>query len=109
MASKTRLLGYVLFGAIVLAITACAEPRVTVCPPTGVACPAGYHCAAAQDKCITDTTTCGDCHVEPGEVCDDGNNLNGDGCSFDCLSDESCGNGKVDKPIPGNPKDPKNE
>jgi len=29
-------------------------------------------------------------------VCDDGNNKSGDGCSSDCLSNESCGNGIVD-------------
>jgi cysteine-rich repeat protein len=31
-----------------------------------------------------------------GEACDDGNNLDGDGCSANCLSDETCGNGVVD-------------
>lgn len=30
------------------------------------------------------------------EVCDDGNQVGGDGCSADCMSDESCGNGVVD-------------
>ncbi len=28
---------------------------------------------------------CGDGNLEPGEECDDGNNLDGDGCSADCL------------------------
>jgi cysteine-rich repeat protein len=31
-----------------------------------------------------------------GEVCDDGNQTPGDGCSADCASDETCGNGMVD-------------
>jgi cysteine-rich repeat protein len=31
-----------------------------------------------------------------GEQCDDGNTTSGDGCSADCLSDETCGNGYVD-------------
>src|SRR5262249_23289588 len=31
-----------------------------------------------------------------GEVCDDHNNTSGDGCSADCLSDETCGNGVLD-------------
>ena len=39
---------------------------------------------------------CGNGHLDPGEVCDDGNNRSGDGCSADCASDESCGNGYVD-------------
>ena len=27
---------------------------------------------------------CGDGHLDPGEECDDGNRINGDGCSADC-------------------------
>jgi len=42
--------------------------------------------------------TCGNGNLQPskGEICDDGNNLNGDGCSADCRSQEFCGNGIVD-------------
>lgn len=43
---------------------------------------------------------CGDGVLSPGEVCDDGNNIDGDGCSADCQSTappaELCGNGIVD-------------
>ncbi len=39
---------------------------------------------------------CGNGIVEPGEVCDDGNQLSGDGCRGDCKSNEQCGNGVVD-------------
>ncbi len=39
---------------------------------------------------------CGNGFVEPDEVCDDGNNASADGCSADCQSDETCGNGVVD-------------
>jgi len=39
---------------------------------------------------------CGDGVVNANELCDDGNNLSGDGCSGDCLSDETCGNSIVD-------------
>jgi cysteine-rich repeat protein len=39
---------------------------------------------------------CGDDVRDPGEACDDGNVTGGDGCSADCLSDESCGNGVFD-------------
>lgn len=40
---------------------------------------------------------CGDAVIDPsaGELCDDGNTLSGDGCSADCRSDETCGNGIV--------------
>lgn len=41
---------------------------------------------------------CGDGVMDPGagEVCDDGNLAILDGCTPDCLSDESCGNGYAD-------------
>ena len=34
--------------------------------------------------------------IEDPEICDDGNFVAGDGCSPDCLSDETCGNGIID-------------
>jgi cysteine-rich repeat protein len=40
---------------------------------------------------------CGDWIVHEDEVCDDGNTNPGDGCSADCLSDETCGNSVVDE------------
>ena len=39
---------------------------------------------------------CGNGELEPEELCDDGNVLPGDGCSADCLSRESCGDGYTD-------------
>ncbi len=39
---------------------------------------------------------CGNGVLEEGEVCDDGNRDQGDGCSSECHSSESCGNGVVD-------------
>src|SRR6185312_5298239 len=39
---------------------------------------------------------CGDGVLTSDEVCDDGNNLSGDGCSADCKSLETCGNGITD-------------
>ena len=42
---------------------------------------------------------CGNGLLDSGEVCDDGNNLNGDTCSGDCRSDESCGNGTIDAAV----------
>lgn len=38
---------------------------------------------------------CGDAVLDPGELCDDGNTANGDGCSSACTT-EICGNGIVD-------------
>ncbi|HVY47071.1 MAG TPA: DUF4215 domain-containing protein [Minicystis sp.] len=46
-----------------------------------------------------DTTGCGDGIIQPGEVCDDGNDMSGDGCSADCTTveqDFAC-------PVPGQP------
>ena len=39
---------------------------------------------------------CGNGRLDPGEVCDDGNDVIGDGCSDACMSNETCGNGIVD-------------
>jgi cysteine-rich repeat protein len=39
---------------------------------------------------------CGDNIRTGNEICDDNNAINGDGCSRDCLSTETCGNGIVD-------------
>lgn len=39
---------------------------------------------------------CGDGWLTFAEVCDDGNQQAGDGCSADCMSTEVCGNGIVD-------------
>ncbi|MBF0107016.1 MAG: DUF4215 domain-containing protein, partial [Deltaproteobacteria bacterium] len=40
---------------------------------------------------------CGDGIVDESiEVCDDGNNINGDGCSMICTQELTCGNGRID-------------
>jgi cysteine-rich repeat protein len=39
---------------------------------------------------------CGDVVVDEEEACDDGNSIDGDGCSADCTRIEQCGNGAVD-------------
>lgn len=50
--------------------------------------------AACRPNC--QPQRCGDGARDTGEICDDGNLLSGDGCSGDCLSNETCGNGYVD-------------
>jgi cysteine-rich repeat protein len=45
---------------------------------------------------LNDEAVCGDGVIGKGEVCDDGNTVDGDGCSADCKSDETCGNGILD-------------
>lgn len=76
-----------------LSLSACMEPKSVLCS-SGRACPAGQKCAASQDVCIK--TACGDGILQAGETCDDGNILDGDGCSHTCESAEACGNGLVD-------------
>ena len=39
---------------------------------------------------------CGNGTKEDAEICDDGGQQGGDGCSGDCMSDETCGNGVLD-------------
>jgi cysteine-rich repeat protein len=50
------------------------------------------------DACRTNCNlaSCGDGTQDATEICDDGNTQSEDGCSADCLSDESCGNGIPD-------------
>src|SRR5688500_19011112 len=75
---------------LIALLAACVnEPGATVCQ-TGVVCPEGTTCAAAQPVCITGS--CGNGRVDPSEGCDDGNIIAGDGCSPNC-SNEACGNG----------------
>jgi cysteine-rich repeat protein len=74
-------------------LVSCLEPKSVQCA-NGLVCPAGTRCASRQDACIT--TSCGDGVIDPGEVCDDGNVIDGDGCSANCKSNEHCGNGVVD-------------
>ncbi|QRN98385.1 DUF4215 domain-containing protein [Archangium violaceum] len=78
---------------LVLPLAACLQPESVDCP-SGLVCPAGQKCAAKEDKCIKND--CGDNVIQASEVCDDGNTKSGDGCSSDCLSDETCGNRIVD-------------
>ena len=82
--------------------------KTNLCEQFGLICKPGQDCAANQPVCI-DIGGCGDGIVdkEKGEVCDDGNIVDGetngsgvyvpDGCSHDCTSTQECGNGIVDR------------
>jgi cysteine-rich repeat protein len=73
------------------ALAACAgQPDASVCA-TGITCPEGTKCAAAQMICITND--CGDGVQQSTEKCDDGNIIDGDGCAANCGSREICGDG----------------
>ncbi|HEY3359336.1 MAG TPA: DUF4215 domain-containing protein, partial [Polyangia bacterium] len=53
---------------------------------------------AACRETTSTTARCGDGHVDPGEQCDDGNNVGGDGCSSACQNEiePRCGDGYLD-------------
>jgi cysteine-rich repeat protein len=104
------------------ALGACIEAELVPCE-NGVACPTGTVCDEPHKTCVTpeQATVCrfklerdpclenGACHHgicvpiecgnwlrDPLEMCDDGNTQSGDGCSADCSTNETCGNGVID-------------
>ena len=50
-----------------------------------------------SDVCTIESV-CGNGIIEPPEMCDDGNLLNGDGCSDVCTIESVCGNGIIEPP-----------
>lgn len=77
----------------------CTEP----CDPK-VGCSNGLVCKQADEVwdgaapgyyCAPFYAICGNNQIEADEVCDDGNTKGGDGCSADCKSNETCGDGVV--------------
>lgn len=50
------------------------------------------------DRNVPDTRVprCGDSVLDPGEQCDDGNNVSGDGCDATCHWEHRCGDGRID-------------
>lgn len=96
--------------AIAAVIGSCVfDTRTNFCEQFGVRCKEGQECAANQAVCI-DIGGCGDGIIDKtkGEVCDDGNTVDGepdpndpkkiilDQCSHDCMSTQDCGNHIID-------------
>lgn len=77
-----------------LALSACYESDSITCS-SGLVCPGRTTCSADGKSCLTDP--CGDSIRQASEACDDGNKVDGDGCSSDCRSTERCGNGILDR------------
>ncbi len=109
--------------SVVCLAASCVQPESVPCAD-GTVCPRDRACWLIGDsyQCVSDeqivacdgkadlatcaggtclggvclAPSCGDGRIGPIEVCDDGNTTSGDGCSPDCRSDETCGNGIVD-------------
>ncbi|MEZ4365571.1 MAG: DUF4215 domain-containing protein [Kofleriaceae bacterium] len=109
-----------------VALVGCVQPLATETCDDGSVCPEGQQCqpgggcvapeALAACAGLADGAACtlpgvglgvctdalctivvgGDGVVGGDEVCDDGNRVDGDGCSALCTSDETCGNGVRD-------------
>jgi cysteine-rich repeat protein len=107
-------------------VVGCVRAQLVDCGD-GTVCPGGTVCDANHQTCVTPdqlaaclglaegtpcsydsnpgtcigdvcfARDCGDRVIEPGEMCDDGNRVSGDGCTADCRSDETCGNGVQDE------------
>ena len=62
------------------------------CDVADPAAPAGCRPAGGAEEC----TSCGDNSQQASEGCDDGNLVDGDGCSSRCTIEPFCGDGNVD-------------
>lgn len=87
----------ILLAISALAVLAACADKPPATKAGAVICPPGAAPAAAQVICIYDS--CGNGKVDTGEACDDGNLIDGDGCSSDCQSTELCGNNVVDRAV----------
>ena len=81
-----------------LVLTGCFESETVQCAETGLICGQGSVCTDDGDGCTE--TACGNGQMDTGEICDDGNIADGDGCSPSCLSNETCNNGVLDVNLP---------
>lgn len=80
----------------------CGEPeQVAACDgkAEGASCDFGQDTGGVCFRGVCAVAVCGNGRVDPGESCDDGNEVAGDGCSADCGSTEVCGNGVIDQDL----------
>ncbi|MFN0247744.1 MAG: kelch repeat-containing protein [Kofleriaceae bacterium] len=77
----------------------CATPeQLSACDDlaAGESCGAERRCYEIDDGLVCWPRGCGNEFLDIEEQCDDGNTVSEDGCSADCFSTETCGNGVVD-------------
>lgn len=82
-------------GLLVLAVMSCLDSTTELCA-SGLRCLPHHRCVQTKQGWTCLAAGCGDGIVSGEEICDDGNRLDGDGCSADCRSSEYCGNGVRD-------------
>jgi cysteine-rich repeat protein len=76
-----------------IVFSGCLQVASVDCPD-GAVCPGGFRCGMAGDILVCIPPACGNGRLDPGEACDDGNNVSGDGCPADCTP--PCGDGILD-------------
>jgi cysteine-rich repeat protein len=81
------------------ALDACVRPaQIAACDGKAEDAECSFE-GAPPGRCVQGVCAsagCGNQVLEIGEMCDDGNIVSGDGCSSDCRSNETCGNGLID-------------
>jgi cysteine-rich repeat protein len=87
---------YTSMWVIVIAIAGCLQsaPAAPARCDTGGVCPPGLRCGMIGDNQICVAPTCGNGRPDPGEACDDSNNISSDGCPADCAA--PCSDGTID-------------
>jgi cysteine-rich repeat protein len=93
--------------ALAALLAACVTDGTTtvVCEQTGLECAPHWVCTEAGDICYPESCGDGIYDRRKGELCDDGNAIDGDGCSGHCLVLDRCGDGITD---PGETCDDRN-
>lgn len=89
-------------GGSVCTVQGCAAPSdVAACAglASQAACTTSENAAGYCSGGTCLAIACGNHRVDLHELCDDGNQNNGDGCSADCKSIETCGNGVLDPSV----------
>ena len=87
----------ILFVILAAAVVGSACSTGEAARASALTCPPGMALAAKQPICIHGH--CANGILDENEACDDGNLIAGDGCSPDCRSIETCGNGVVDHAV----------
>ncbi len=81
--------------------TCVLEEQIAACDGRAEGAACGY-AGVSDGACRTGVcfgVGCGNGFVDPDEVCDDGNAVDGDDCSANCRSNETCGNNVIDTAV----------